>query len=446
MVIFNKQTKTFSVFNSVGDLHQPSCVSIINKNNLLWIGTEAGILNYNLQTHSFSNIGHETFLDQAFPASPFAIIGNDIVFGIRNGYGYFTPDLVKGQVPSYPVIEAAYVNNQPVLPYYPSQNNRGSFVFNHTENSVKIAFTAFLFSDPLNIKFRYRLKGADSKWQYTDDQRSANYAQLEPGAYTFYVQSSNKNGLWSHQAASFSFEIEPPYWETWWFRAGVTFLITLAFYRLYRYRINNILAIQKIRERIASDFHDDIGSALSSISIFSDIADAQLEEKLPHEETREVIGHITLHARDMLDAMDDIIWAVNPRNDHFNELAVRMREFAIPLLEAKNIRFEIDIDENILNARIKMEARKNIFLIFKECINNLLKHSGCTAMKVSVTKSDTYLEIIISDNGRGFDLSAPSNRNGLKNMRKRAAEINGTVQVITRPGAGVTTSLVINTI
>ena len=121
-----------------------------------------------------------------------------------------------------------------------------------------------------------------------------------------------------------------------------------------------------------------------------------------------------------------------------------MREFSIPLLEAKNIRFEIDINETILNTRIKMEARKNIFLIFKECINNLLKHSGCTQMKVSVAKSDTHLEIMISDNGKGFDLSAPSSRNGLKNMQKRAAEINGSLQVRTKPGAGVVTRLVID--
>jgi len=444
LMTFNKRTKAFSGIHSLGNLYKPACISIIYKNNLLWVGTEAGILNYDPRTHLSLNIGEETYQDQGFPASTFAAVNNNIVFGIRNGYAYFTSRLVNKRVPSDPVIEAVYVNNKPVLPYYPSLNNRGGLVFDHTQNSVKIDFTAFLFSDPLNIKFRYRLKGADLKWQYTDDQRSANYAQLEPGEYTFYVQSGNKSGHWSNHLASFGFLIQPPYWETWWFRTVVILLIGLALYSLYRYRINNILAIQKIRERIASDFHDDIGSALSSISIFSDIADAQLEEELPHAETREVVGHITTHARAMLEAMDDIVWAVNPRNDHFNDLAVRMREFAIPMLEAKNIRFEIDINETILNTRIKMEARKNIFLIFKESVNNLLKHSGCTAMKVSVTKTDTYLEIIISDNGKGFNLSAPSNRNGLKNMQKRAAEINGSLQVTTKPGAGVVTRLVID--
>jgi signal transduction histidine kinase len=224
----------------------------------------------------------------------------------------------------------------------------------------------------------------------------------------------------------------------------VTLVIATALYGLYRYRIKNLLAIQRIREKIAADFHDDIGSALSSISIFSEVADTQLEEKLPHEQTREIINHISFYSRTMLDAMDDIIWAVNPRNDHFNDLAVRMREFAIPLLEAKNIHFDIHIDENILNARIKMEARKNVFLVFKECINNIIKHSGCSAMKLSVTKLNSQLELVITDNGKGFDINAPSTRNGLKNMKKRAEEINGAITITSSPGEGTVTRLLIN--
>ncbi len=382
---------------------------------------------------------------QVSSSSSFAAIGNDIVFGFRNGYAYFTPGLKNNQVPSDPVIEGVRVNNQPVLHDFPAQKKARKMTFSHSDNSINIAFTAFLFNDPDHINFRYQLKGADAGWQYTEDQRSANYAQLPPGDYTLYVQCGNKNGIWNNHLASVNFVIQPPYWETWWFRMLVLLLIALGLYTLYRYRIKNILAIQKIRERIASDFHDDIGAALSSISIFSEVADTQLEGRLPHEQTREIIGHISFHSHAMLEAMDDIIWAVNPQNDHFNDLAVRMREFAIPLLEARNIDFDIDITGDILNTRVEMEARKNIFLIFKECINNLLKHAGCSAMKVSVNKLSTQLEIIISDNGKGFDINAASTRNGLKNMRKRAGEINGTIIITTQPGKGTVTRLLVLT-
>jgi len=444
LTIFNRQTKTFKVIHSLANLLNPNCVGVVCINSTLWVGTEGGMVKYDLLTNRSARAEHENPLTQIFPLSPFTVYGNEIILGLRNGYAYFTADLKNAPLPSNPLIENVYVNNRPALKENMKKYGGDKPAFNHADNSINIAFTAFLYTNPDQVRFRYRLKGADAGWQDAADQRSANYAQLSPGDYTFYVQCGNKDGLWNNHLASFSFVIDPPFWETWWFRTAVVLLIGLALYSLYRYRINNILAIQHIRERIASDFHDDIGSALSSISIFGDIADAQLEEKVPHEETREVVGHITTHARAMLEAMDDIVWAVNPRNDHFNDLAVRMREFAIPLLEAKNIRFDIDINESILNTRIKMEARKNIFLIFKECINNLLKHSACTAMKVQVTKTDTYLEIVISDNGRGFDLSAPTNRNGLKNLQMRAAEINGRLQVTTKPGAGVVTRLVID--
>jgi signal transduction histidine kinase/ligand-binding sensor domain-containing protein len=446
LLIFNKQTKRFETVKSIASLFNHACENVISINNTVWTSTLDGLLNYNISTRQAAFRADESSMVEVHPSSSFILIGNEIVFGFRNGYAYFTPALKIDSIPSDPEIEGVNVNNQPISQPYPPDKNGRKPVFNHSENSISIAFTAFLYTNPDYINFRYRLSGANSGWQYAGDQRSANYAQLEPGDYTFYVQGGNKNGEWNRHLASFSFIIQPPYWETWWFRMAMALAVAFALYRLYQYRIKHILAIERIRERIASDFHDDIGSALSSISIFSEVADKQLEEQLPSEKTREVISHITFHSRAMLDAMDDIIWAVNPQNDHFNDLAIRMREFAIPLLEARNIQFEFDINENILNTRIKMEARKNIFLIFKECINNMLKHSGCTSMKLSVGKSGNQLEFVINDNGKGFDVDALSSRNGLKNMRKRAQEINGKIVVTSQPGSGAITRLLVDII
>ncbi len=441
--IFNKKTKTFKAINTIANIYNPDCESVISINNKVWIGSEVGILNYDLDTHISARAEHETEMMQIFPGSHFSIIGDDVVFGFRNGYAWFTPGTKNTLAPSDPVIEGISVNNHPVLQHLSNQTIPGKLVFSHSDNSINIAFTAFLYTDPDHINFRYRLNGAGPDWQYTEGQRSANYAQLAPGKYTFYVQSGNKNGEWNKHLATVNFTIQPPYWETWWFRALVLLLVALGLYYLYRYKIKHILAIERIRERIASDFHDDIGSALSSISIFSEVADKQLKQQVPPEQTREIIGHISFHSRAMLDAMDDIVWAVNPQNDHFNDLAIRMREFAIPLLEARNIRFEINVQEDILGTRLKMEARKNIFLIFKESINNILKHADCSAIEVAVNKLNNQLELIISDNGKGFDINAPHSRNGLKNMQKRAGEINGTINVTSQPGSGTVTRLVV---
>jgi len=444
--VFDKKTKSFRIINRIADLNKPGCESVISINNTVWIGSVIGILNYNLNTNRSARAEHETSMMQVFPSSAFTVIGGDIVFGFRNGYAWFTSGLKNDFVPSDPILEDISVNNQMVFQHYAVQKAGSEPVFSHSNNSVNIAFTSFLYTDPSHINFRYRLKGADANWQYTEDRRSANYAQLAPGNYTFYVQCGNANGIWNKHIASFSFMIQPPYWETWWFRTLVAIVIALVLYKLHLNRIKNILAIEKIREKIASDFHDDIGSALSSISIFSEVADKQLKQQLPHEQTREIIGRISLYSRAMLEAMDDIIWAVNPQNDQFNDLAVRMREFAIPLLEARNINFEISIQPDLLNTRVKMEARKNIFLIFKECINNILKHACCSTMKVTVIKLDNQLELTICDNGKGFDINVPNNRNGLKSIRKRAEEINGILQITTGQGKGTVTRLLVNII
>jgi len=445
LTIFNQDVKKFTIVKSLANLSRPICISARSVNNDAWIGTEDGILTYNLDTRQSARAEQENQRMQRSPGSPFFVINHQIVRGYPSGYIYFTPDRRKTFMPSDPVIESVSVNNQPI-PAAGSHPGLQKARFNHTENSINIAFTAFLYNDPNYINFRYKLKGGDAGWHYPEDQRTANFAQLEPGDYTFYVQSGNKNGIWNKNMASFSFIIQPPYWATWWFRVLVAVLIAFVLYRFYLYRIKNILAIQRIREKIASDFHDDIGSALSSISIFSDVANKQLQQELPREKTREIVDRISYHSHAMLDAMDDIVWAVNPKNDNFKNLAVRMNEFAIPLLEAKNIQFDINIMPDMLNSRIKMESRKNLFLIFKECVNNSVKHSGCTAMTVTVQRSNNQVELSISDNGKGFDPDTPTSRNGVKNMQKRAAEINGLLQINTSPGKGTTTTLSVNII
>jgi len=444
ILIFNKQTKQFKNINTIGGVFRPSCANVINVDDIIWTGTSSGILNYHLESGVSALAENESSMKQVYPRSPFAIVGNDIVFGFRNGYAYFTPALKNVTLPSDPLIEGVYVNNQPLA--QTNRNDAGKLTLKHSDNSINISFTAFLFTDPDHITFRYKLTGADAGWQYTEDLRSANYAQLPPGGYTFYVQSGNKNGTWNKHLASFSFVIKPPYWETWWFRLLLVLAVAFALYRLYLYRVKNILAIERIRERIASDFHDDMGSALSSISIFSEVANKQLHEKAPHEKIVGIIDHISSNSRAMLDAMDDIIWTVDPHNDHFKDLAVRMREFAIPLLEARNISFNINIPRDILNTKVEMEVRKNIFLVFKEAVNNLLKHACCTEMKLWVNRMGDQLELVISDNGKGFDITAENSRNGLKNMHKRAREIKGLLEVTTQPGKGTTIRLLVNII
>lgn len=326
--------------------------------------------------------------------------------------------------------------------------NKDTLVSNklsYNQNYITFEYLGLSLSNADKVRYQYRLKGVNSGWSPPLADSRVSFASLAPGKYTFIVRAGFLGGAWSGPV-SYAFEIIPPFYRTWWFIILTTIAVCLAAAWLYRYRVNQLLQLEKVRNKIASDLHDDIGSALSSISIFSEVADQQLQRRAAPEQTREIIGRISHHSRAMLDAMDDIVWAVNPRNDHFNDLEVRMREFAIPLLEARDINFEMQTGPHLQSTRLSMEGRKNIYLIFKECINNILKHAFAKHITVAIERSSHQIILTITDDGKGFDINAQNNRNGLRNLKKRASEIDGNVEIRSKPGDGTTITLFINII
>ncbi|HMR82438.1 MAG TPA: tetratricopeptide repeat protein [Niabella sp.] len=223
----------------------------------------------------------------------------------------------------------------------------------------------------------------------------------------------------------------------------VLFLLLLVSGILYylRYRLlerNRSLQRElEIRSQIASDLHDDMGSSLSSIHIFS-----ELLRKNGHD-SHDLLSKIEANAKDTLEALDDIIWLVKPSNDKFSNLSMHISEFSIPLFESKNINFEIDFPECIAEVPLPMETRRNIFLIIKESVNNLVKYAECTEASIRATYNEGYLRFVIKDNGKGFDPSKPTNRNGVKNLKARAKQINADLQIYSVPGWGTQITLIV---
>ena len=219
--------------------------------------------------------------------------------------------------------------------------------------------------------------------------------------------------------------------------AGFVFFSLLSFfiYRNYRYRQN--LKVLTLRIKIASDLHDDVGSTLSSISIFSQMAQQQSKDVIPILET---IGE---SSRKMLDAIADIVWTINPENDQFEQIIMRMRSFAYELLGAKNIDFEFIADDEVAKMKLSMNVRKNLYLIFKEATNNLVKYSGADKALFTVKEEKNKLTMLIKDNGKGFDMQQASEGNGLKNMKKRAEDIGAFFSIDSMPSQGTTLQLIV---
>ena len=228
--------------------------------------------------------------------------------------------------------------------------------------------------------------------------------------------------------------------------AGIAVVILLSGYSFYRYRRRKKMEMQqaqlKDRLQISQGLHDDIGSTLSSISVYSQVAQ-KLSEKNEKEEMSEMLGKISDTSNEMVSEMNDIVWAINPKNDSMERIIQRMESFAKPILATRNIRFDLDYQPSILTASLDMEKRKNLYLIFKEAINNAFKYSGCSEIKTMISNSNKQIKMIIKDNGVGFDVKRETagdklslSGNGLRNMKSRSMEMKGELLVESTPGVG----------
>ena len=224
-------------------------------------------------------------------------------------------------------------------------------------------------------------------------------------------------------------------------------LIATITYFAYRYRITELLKRQAIRNKIAQDLHDNMGSTLSSISVYSQVAKIY-KEKNRQEELQHTLEKISTISGEMISEMNDIVWAINPRNDNMETILHRMESFAKPLLASQHIQFHFDYEAEIKHLFLDMTKRKNFYLIFKETINNALKYSGASNIWVTVFRKQQHLELTIRDDGNGFEASsvkvnasASMSGNGLQNMRMRAEEMGGDFEITSLPGEGTTVKL-----
>ena len=192
---------------------------------------------------------------------------------------------------------------------------------------------------------------------------------------------------------------------------------------------------EQIRKQIARDLHDDMGSTLSSISILSQVAER--EAATTDSQTKSLLGKINRNSQRMLDTMNDIVWTTQPVNDTIESISIKIREFAAEMLDAKDIKYEIIIDENLNNYRLPPNQVYNFYLIVKEAINNIAKYAVAKNVTVNISKSGSLLNLKIIDDGIGFDMNKiKENGNGLKNMHKRSEDLGGKINITSKPSQG----------
>lgn len=302
-------------------------------------------------------------------------------------------------------------------------------------NTLDVVFVGvhFVASDPLLIQYRLN----DDPWSAPADQRAFTFANLRPGRYRVTVRGVTSGGIPSRNEAVLSFSILPPLYLRWWFLLLAATAVGLGLYGVYRYRVRRLLELERIRMRIAADLHDDIGSNLALIAGLGEM----MSRQATGERLTERLSLIADTSRRSMDAMSDIVWAVNPKKDNLTDLVLRMRRFAEDTLTPRDIEFDFIAPEASRNWPVSAEVRREVHLIFKEAVNNAARHSGGGRVAIETGVSAGELFMTIRDDGRGFDAERVSEGNGLASLRHRAEKVGGRLTVVTAPGTGTTVKL-----
>jgi len=310
-----------------------------------------------------------------------------------------------------------------------------------SQRDVEIGFVGLDFSVGEKLRYQYRLEGAEGDWSVPSDRRSVNYANLSPGRYRFAVKALDSDGQGSLAPATLSFTILPPVWQRGWFLTLASLLAIGGFYALHRYRVAQLLKLERVRTRIAADLHDDIGASLSRIAMQSELV--RLPEVIRPPDAQRLITDIGESARSLVDSMSDIVWSVDPKRDDLASLAARVRQFALGIFEPRGIVLDLKVPEGAQRVILAPEDRRHLYLLIKEAVNNIARHSGCRNVSIHLAAEGNRLMVEIRDDGKGFEgpvgaTPAPSSAggHGLGSMSARAEQLRGSLSVASTPGEG----------
>jgi ligand-binding sensor domain-containing protein/two-component sensor histidine kinase len=361
--------------------------------------------------------------------------GGALWLGTSRGLSKFVPEPDKPPPPVF--ISSLRIAGNDVPVSVLGETQISDLTLAPDERQMQIDFYGLSLASGETLRYQYKLEGVSGEWSPPNEQRTVNYPNLTSGSYRFLVRAVNPDGSFSAEPASISFTVLRPLWQRWWFLLLAALAVGAGVYAFYRYRIAQIIKLERVRTRIATDLHDDIGSSLSQIAILSEV----VRQKVGAGVAGEPLNMIAETSREMVDAMSDIVWAINPQKDYLNNLVQRMRRFAEDILDAQEISYRFNSLENLKDVSVGSDVRREAYMIFKECVNNAVKHSGAKKIDFRINLENEFLVIEISDDGRGFDTEEAENLdslggNGLINMRRRADNLGGTFLIDSAPGKG----------
>lgn len=396
-----------------------------DKHGNLWVSADNGVFKLNPLSRGVVYYDLEDGLHslEHSGGAYFRTDEGEMFFGGINGLNTFYPDSIMNDTyaPNVVITSITVLNKE--LPGEPE-----SVTLSPDEKSITIEFAALDFGNPDENHYAYALEGIDKQWHYTGGNlRRANYSYLPAGSYTFLVKGTNADGIWSPHNASLGIIVRRSFWETWEFYAIVTFLALLLISFLVYYRIANLIAVEKLKAKLAADLHDNVGSGLTEIAFLAEAAN-HLVASSPDTAAGKMKDAAD-RARDLVDTMSDIVWMINPKRDSLQDFLLRLRDAFSESLLSRGISMTVTNLEALEAVRLPMDHRQQLYLIFKEALNNSIKHSGCNQIKLDAAERSGVIEITLRDNGSGFNNKQSYQGNGLGNMEQRAKLIGGRLSI-----------------
>ncbi|HEX6280449.1 MAG TPA: ATP-binding protein [Pyrinomonadaceae bacterium] len=438
----------------------------------LYLGTARGVDRYCPDTGHVKRFTVSDGLAADFVVDSMRDKNDDLWFVTNDGVSKLTP--IDDENPPPPQV---YIGGLRVSGRIESVSELGVTSYDtgelgYTDNNFQIDYFGLDQRAGEFLRYQYMLEGADQDWSAPTDQVTVTYANLRPANYRFLVRAINTEGAQSPQPAVIAFTIVPPIWQRWWFLTLLAIAVGLAIYGIYRYRTAKLLQVnsaledarkaeerlrrsreerlvelERVRTRIATDLHDDIGASLTQIAILSQVAETQKGGN----GAAGPLTKITEVSNELVGTMSDIVWSINPSKDHLSDLVQRMRRFASDVLAPNGVTVRFELPDDSTAIIVDSNIRREVFLVFKESINNIAKHSGATKVDVRLAIDRKDIQLEVSDNGSGFENGPPSfedtftaegySGNGIPSMRKRALEMGGRLEIHSRPGEGTKVTL-----
>ncbi|HMV26710.1 MAG TPA: two-component regulator propeller domain-containing protein, partial [bacterium] len=442
-----KNSDDFKVLNQKNGLPSDVIVGILGSSGgKIWVSTHNGISSFDPnQPTSFRNYDKYDGLPGNMFNIGAAIQSRDgtLWFGSIQGAVCFKSDQLRDNLfePQVQIVQAKKFNQIISI-------DSDLIRLNYDENYLSISFSAMDFFAPNKNQYQYRLEPLEKAWHYAGNKGEAQYTDLAPGSYTLTVRATNRDGIWSSQIGAVQVIIRPPFWKTRSFLflvAMTAFLLIWFVHRSMTKRaVDKSLEMERIRlterermrEQISKDFHDELGHKLTKITLFSELSQRALHDNKTDSE--KFLRKVADTSTSLSVTTRDFIWALDPGKDSLYDVIVNLRDFGFDLVQDTEIVFEVGgLTEQLDRIRLTMEWRRHLTLIFKEAMNNALKHAKAKHIRLRVIIEGIHFAIHLTDDGTGFSQeSTRSTRNGLKNMQERAQKLYGLLSIESSESAG----------